>query len=128
MLFLKNLKKEKIYYRILNFYKIFIINSILVIVILLNHNAVLSENINLENLLALKYCDSLERKLFDGLENERVLKYKYFFNTINFNIFKNNFNIDRFANEVEYLCNYKLNLKERDDFNLLLELYFSNKN
>ena len=31
------------------------------------------------NHLAKKYCDSLEKNLFKGLEKESTLKYEYFF-------------------------------------------------
>ena len=34
------------------------------------------------NYLAKKYCDSLEKNLFTGLDEESTLKYEYFFSSI----------------------------------------------
>ena len=34
------------------------------------------------NHLAKKYCDSLEKNLFKGLDKESTLKYEYFFSSI----------------------------------------------
>ena len=34
------------------------------------------------NNLAKKYCDSLEKNLFKGLDKESTLKYEYFFSSI----------------------------------------------
>ena len=34
------------------------------------------------NHLAKKYCDSLEKNLFKGLDKESILKYEYFFSSI----------------------------------------------
>ena len=38
-----------------------------------------------EKILALNYCDSREKKLFNGLENESILKYEYFFSSLGLN-------------------------------------------
>ena len=34
------------------------------------------------NHLAKKYCDSLEKNLFKGLDKESTLKYEYFFSSV----------------------------------------------
>ena len=51
------------------------------------------------NHIAKKYCDSLEKNLFKGLDRESTLKYEYFFSSIPDNYIKdenkfflNNFN------------------------------------
>ena len=38
--------------------------------------------------LAKKYCDSLEKNLFKGLDKESILKYEYFFSSIPDNYIK----------------------------------------
>ena len=40
------------------------------------------------NHLAKKYCDSLEKNLFKGLDKESTLKYEYFFSSIPDNYIK----------------------------------------
>ena len=40
------------------------------------------------NQLAQKYCDSLEKNLFKGLDKESTLKYDYFFSSIPDNYIK----------------------------------------
>ena len=40
------------------------------------------------NHLAKKYCDSLEKNLFQGLDKESTLKYEYFFSSIPDNYIK----------------------------------------
>ena len=40
------------------------------------------------NHLAKKYCDSLEKNLFKGLDKESILKYEYFFSSIPDNYIK----------------------------------------
>ncbi len=40
------------------------------------------------NYLANKYCDSLEKNLFKGLDKESTLKYEYFFSSIPDNYIK----------------------------------------
>ncbi len=40
------------------------------------------------NNLAKKYCDSLEKNLFKGLDKESTLKYEYFFSSIPDNYIK----------------------------------------
>ena len=40
------------------------------------------------NHLANKYCDSLEKNLFKGLDKESTLKYEYFFSSIPDNYIK----------------------------------------
>ena len=40
------------------------------------------------NYLAKKYCDSLEKNLFKGLDKESTLKFEYFFSSIPDNFIK----------------------------------------
>jgi len=44
------------------------------------------------NQLAFKYCDSLKKNLFKGLDKEAALKYEYFFSSIPDNYIKDEIN------------------------------------
>ena len=88
---------------------------------------VFSIDTNAERNLAYKYCKSIESNMFKGLDDERILKYEYFFNSVN----KENTNkvseiLENFTSEVENICSYKLNSEERDEFRKDLKKYLSN--
>ena len=59
------------------------------------------------NHLAKKYCDSLEKNLFKGLDKESTLKYEYFFSSIPHNYIKeeNKF-LEIFKFDVKSICSY----------------------
>ena len=40
------------------------------------------------NQLAIKYCDSLKKNLFKGLDKEETLKYEYFFSSLPYDSIK----------------------------------------
>ena len=63
------------------------------------------------NQLAEKYCDSLGKNLFTGLDNESTLKYEYFFSAIPENSFKD---------QNKFLKEYK------SDVNLYVHMRFQN--
>ena len=97
------------------------------ILILLSVPAFSNDN-NTERNLAYKYCKSIESNMFKGLDDERILKYEYFFNSVN----KENINegveiLKNFTYEVEKICSYKLNSKEKEDFRKELKRFLSNK-
>ena len=86
-----------------------------------------SKDTNMERNLAYKYCKSLESNMFKGLDDERILKYEYFFNSVK----KENTNevaekLNYFASEVENICSYKMNSEEKEDFRKVLNQYLSN--
>ena len=62
-----------------------------------------------------KYCDSLGKNLFTGLDKESTLKYEYFFSAIPENSIKD---------QNKFLKEFKSNEKE---FNLFLKNYFKTK-
>ena len=67
------------------------------------------------------------RDRFKGLDDERILKYEYFFNSVN----KENINegveiLKNFTSEVEKICSYKLNSEEKEDFRKVLKKYVFN--
>ena len=108
--------------------KRFISLVILTFIVLYTNTPSYSENISSVDNLALKYCDSLERKLFEGLDNEKTLKYSYFFNSLNEKELKNKFKyLNLFETEVEKKCKHKLTKQEIEELNKLLVMYYKSK-
>ena len=96
------------------------------ILILLSVPAFSNDN-NTERNLAYKYCKSIESNMFKGLDDERILKYEYFFNSVNReNINEGVENLNNFTTEVEKICSYKLNSEEIEDFRKQLKQYVYN--
>ena len=79
-------------------------------------------------ILAEKYCDSLEKKLFKGLDNESILKYEYFFSSIpkDFIIEENKF-LDIFKSQVKNKCSYEITKSDEKEFKSFLKKSFQNK-
>ena len=80
------------------------------------------------NYLARKYCDSLEKNLFKGLEKESTLKYKYFFSSIpeNYIVDKNKF-LEIFKSDVKSICSYDISQSNEKELNIFLNNYFKTK-
>ena len=87
-----------------------------------------SEKIINNNYLAKKYCDSLEKNLFKGLDEESILKYEYFFSSIPDNYIKdeNNF-LEIFKSDVKSLCSYNISKSNEKEFKSFLDNYFKTK-
>tara|TARA_Y100001968_G_scaffold315185_1_gene341502 strand:+ start:245 stop:673 length:429 start_codon:yes stop_codon:yes gene_type:complete len=90
-------------------------------------------NINVEkkitnNHLAKKYCDSLEKNLFKGLEKESTLKYEYFFSAMpdDFIKDKNKF-LEIFKSDVKSICSYDISQSNEKEFKSFLKNYFKIK-
>ena len=118
----------KLFLKIILSLSLILINVLFLLNILLNDKPAYSKNIQVETNLAFKYCDAKERNLFKGLENERVLKYEYFFNSIKkekINQLDNN--LSNFVSEVENICMVKLDKKELGEFKLLLRYPINTK-
>ncbi len=99
----------------------------LVSIFFLNGESVFSMESIIEKDLAIKYCDSVEKNLFKGLDNERILKYEYFFNSINKEAIKNKEgNLEKFTFEVESICSYKLDNYEKKKFKQMFRKFFYN--
>ena len=77
-------KIYKLFLKLVSSFKLILINIIFVSTLFLYGESAFSNVTNIENYLAYKYCDSLEKNLFKGLDNERILKYEYFFDSVNF--------------------------------------------
>ena len=80
------------------------------------------------NHLAKKYCDSLEKNLFKGLDKESTLKYEYFFSSIpDDNIKDENKFLEIFKSEVKSICSYDLSQSNEKELKNFLKNYFKTK-
>ena len=118
-------KINKFFFKIVTSFKLILINILFISIIFLYAESAFSKISDIEQNLAHKYCDSIERNLFKGLDNEIVLKYEYFFNSINAEA--KNEEIESFNDLVSVIqntCSYKLKAEEREEFIELLERFF----
>ncbi len=120
-------KINKLFLKIASLYKFIVINLFFLSILILFSNPVFSNDTKTERNLAYKYCKSIESNMFKGLDDERILKYEYFFNSVN----EENTNevaelLNNFTSEVEKICSYKLNSEEKEDFRKGLKKYLSN--
>jgi len=71
------------------------------------------------NQLAFKYCDSLKKNLFKGLDKEATLKYEYFFSSIPDNYIKDeNKFLEIFISDVKSTCSYDFQNLMKKNLNL----------
>ena len=80
------------------------------------------------NQLAFKYCDSLKKNLFKGLDKESTLKYEYFFSSIPDNYIKeeNKF-LEIFISDVKSTCSYDFSKSDKKEFKSFLNNYFKTR-
>ena len=75
-------------------------------------------NLEVEKILARKYCDSREKNLFKGLDNESILKYEYFFSWIPTDSIKDKDKfIILFKSDVKSICSYEISKSTIKEFN-----------
>ena len=80
------------------------------------------------NHLAKKYCDSLEKNLFKGLDKESTLKYEYFFSSIPDNYIKDeNKFLEIFKSDVKSNCSYDFSKANEKEFKSFLNNYFKTR-
>ena len=80
------------------------------------------------NQLALKYCDSLKKNLFKGLDKEATLKYEYFFSSIPDNYIKDeNKFLETFISDVKSTCSYDFSKSNEKEFKSFLNNYFKTR-
>ena len=80
------------------------------------------------NYLAKKYCDSLEKNLFKGLDKESTLKYEYFFSSIPDNYIKDeNKFLEIFKSDVKSICSYDISKSNEKEFKSFLDNYFKTR-
>ena len=120
-------KFNKLFLNIKSSLKLILIIIIFVSILFLYDELALSNDAKIERNLALKYCNSIERNLFKGLDNERILKYEYFFGDINKkSIHQVKKNLSNFYSEIENICSYKLKSEEKEDIEKILKEFISN--
>ena len=120
-------KINKLFLKIASLYKFIVMNILFIAFLIFFGLPVFSIDTNTERNLAYKYCKSIESNMFKGLDDERILKYEYFFNSVN----KEHTHgieeiLNNFTSEVENICSYKLNSEEKEDFRKELKKYLSN--
>ena len=80
------------------------------------------------NYLANKYCDSLEKNLFKGLDKESTLKYEYFFSSIPDNYIKDeNKFLEIFKSDVKSICSYDISKSNEKELKSFLDNYFKTR-
>ena len=80
------------------------------------------------NQLAKKYCDSLEKNLFKGLDKESTLKYEYFFSSIADDFIKDeNKFLEIFKSDVKSICSYKISKSNEKEFNSFLQNFLNTR-
>jgi hypothetical protein len=80
------------------------------------------------NQLANKYCDSLEKNLFKGLDKESTLKYEYFFSSIPDHYIKDeNKFLEIFKSDVKSICSYDFSKSNEKEFKSFLHNYFKTR-
>ena len=80
------------------------------------------------NHLAKKYCDSLEKNLFKGLDKESTLKYEYFFSSIPDNYIKDeNKFLEIFKSDVKSICSYNISKSNEKELKSFLENYLKTR-
>ncbi len=81
-----------------------------------------------DNYLAKKYCDSLEKNLFKGLDKESILKYEYYFSSIPNNYIKDeNKFLETFKSDIKSICSYNISKSNEKEFKSFLETYLKTR-
>ena len=119
-------KINKLFLKIASSFKLILIKILFFSIFFFGSKSAFSKVTNFERNLAYKYCDSLERNLFKGLDNERILKYKYFFSSINTEeITEEIKSLNNFPSEVETICSYTLRDEEINNIKKDLKDYLA---
>ena len=80
------------------------------------------------NHLAKKYCDSLEKNLFKGLDKELTLKYEYLFSAMPNDFIKDeNKFLEIFKSDVKSICSYNISQSNEKEFKSFLKNYLKTK-
>ena len=120
-----------------NYYlKKFLYLVISFLILISNSTIVFSNDLNkkLNNLsyaeeeLAIKYCDAINKKIFNGLEKETSLKYEYYFSALKNNQsdshkkFLKDFRLNVIKN-----CSYKLTEVDKKEFSTFIKKFLKKK-
>jgi len=90
----------------------------------------LNKNINFlnspEEELATKYCDAINKKIFNGLNKEASLKYEYYFSSLKKVSRKNHkFFFKDFKLKIMKKCSYKLTEMDEKEFIEFIKKYLN---
>ena len=119
-------KIKKLFLKIVSSFKLILISILFILILFLFSESAFSNITYNESNLALKYCDSIEKNLFKGLENEKKLKYEYFFNSINTkSINDEKENLINLVERIETICSYELSREEKEDIRQMLKYFLS---
>ena len=114
------------------FLKILLYLMISIFIFLYNSKIALSNDLNKninyvnspEEQLANKYCDAINKKIFNGLNKEASLKYEYYFSSLkkisrkDHKLFFSDFKL-----KVMKKCSYKLNKMDEKEFTNYIKKY-----
>ena len=114
-----------------NLFSLFLIVFIVkinLINILPSFGAIYPEKKIANNQLAIKYCDSLKKNLFKGLDKEETLKYEYFFSSIPDDFIKDeNKFLEIFKSDVKSICSYDFSESSEKELKSFLKIYFKTR-
>ena len=80
------------------------------------------------NQLAKKYCDALDKNLFKGLDKESILKYEYFFSSIPNDFIKDEDKfLETFKSDIKSICSYDIEKSNEKEFKSFLENYYKTR-
>ena len=78
--------------------------------------------------LAIKYCDSIEKNLFKGLDKEAILKYEYFFSSLSEESIKDkNKFLKNFKTDVKSICSEEVSKSSEQELESFLKTYFKTR-
>ena len=113
------------------FLKILLYVLISIFIFLYNSNIIFSKDLskNINNIttpeeeLAIKYCDAINKNIFNGLNKEASLKYEYYFSSLktsrkDYKLFLNDFKLIVIKN-----CSYKLTKEDEKEFTNFIKRY-----
>ena len=116
--------------------KIFLYLTIAIFIFISNTKIIFSKELNKniknpispEKELAIKYCDSLNKNIFNGLNKELLLKYEYYFANLKIPKSKDakEFYTD-FKLNVWNICSYNLTEMDKEEFLLYVKRYLKLK-
>ena len=80
------------------------------------------------NQLAIKYCDSLKKNLFQGLDKEEILKYEYFFSSLPYDSINDESKfLTIFKSDVKSICSFDFSESNEKKLKSFLKIYFKTR-
>lgn len=116
-----------------NFYLKILLYLVVLILIFISNSKIIFSNVlnkNLNNInspekeLAIKYCDAINKKIFNGLSNEGSLKYEYYFSSLQKSYSKDDkIFLKDFSLNVTKNCSYKLTEADKKEFKTFIKKF-----